>query len=147
MTAGQFLNVDLEIESKTDLAPLATELEPRGVAVLYCGPVQDGFLICLESGTWSGDSAGPDATIHDLGRIVEALSVAGQELWRSAFRREFDVGFDATAEHLAARFALRLDTLERIARLGATLAVTIYKAEIAPPEGAATKGGPSSSPA
>ncbi len=128
MTVGHFLNVDLEIESKTDLASLAAALEPDAFA-LYCGPVPDGHLLNLELNTESGIKEGPDERIHEFCGLIEALSPEGRQGWQSAFRRTFDVGFDATAEHMAARFSLRTDTLERIARLGATLTITVYKAD------------------
>ena len=145
MTAGQFLNVDLEIESKVDLAPLAAELEPDAT-VLYCGPVPDGYLLTIETDSWSRASVGPDERVRDLCQIIEELSPAERQWWQSAYRREFDVGYDATTEHVAAHFALRADTLERITRLGARLAVTIYRAESASRDGKASGGGPSSSP-
>ena len=129
MTAGQFLNVDLGIESKADLAPLAAELEPQTV-VLYSGLGSDGYLMNLESEI--ADSPGPDETIHELCRVIEGLSPAGRQFWEAAYRREFDVGYDATTEHVAAAFALRTDTLVRLTRLGATLAVTVYRADPAP---------------
>jgi hypothetical protein len=128
MTAGHFLNVDLEIESSSDLAPLAAELEPDACA-LYCGPAAVGYLLNLELNSRSADTDGPDERIHKLCQLVEALSPAGRQGWQSASRRTFDVGYDATTAHMAARFALRTDTLERIARMGATLTVTVYRAD------------------
>lgn len=129
MVAGRFLNVDLEIESRADLAPLAAELEPQA-SILYVGPIRDdGHLLNLEC--LLANPPSPDDTIHELCRLVEGLSPTGRELWERADRREFDVGFDATTEHLAARFALRTDTLARLNSLRATLAVSVYRAESA----------------
>ncbi len=128
MTVGNFLNVDLEIESKTDLASLAAALEPDAFA-LYCGPVADGYLLNLELNSASADTDGPDERIHKLCQLIEALSPAGRQGWQYACRRTFDVGFDATTEHMAARFSLRTDSLERIAGLGATLTVSVYNAD------------------
>lgn len=128
MTAGTFLNVDLEIESSTDLAPLAAEMDPQ-TSVLHSGPARDGYLMRIEIDSDPADQSGADERIHELCRVIEGLSPAGRQLWRSAERREFDVGYDATVEHVAARFALRTDTLERLTRLGATLAVTVYRTD------------------
>lgn len=130
MVAGRFLNVDLEIESRADLASLAAELEPRAY-VLHSGPLGDGHLMCLEPDGCPEDKSDADDTIHEFCRLVETLSPTGRELWEQAARREFDVGFDATTEHLAAHFALRTDTLARITGLRATLAVSVYRAESA----------------
>ena len=126
MIIGRFLNVDLEILSKVDLAPLAAELEQVGV-VLHYGPTGNGYVLTFEADTV--ENGDPDGRIHSLCQIVEKLSPAGRALWRSASHREFNVGLDATTEHVAAQFALRRDTLRRILRLRATLGMTVYKAE------------------
>ncbi len=128
MAVGHFLNVDLDIESAADLRPLAAELEAVCV-ILHAGTTGSGrnrlSVVRLES--LECDSAdGPDAVIHDLCRVIEALSPAGRALWYSATVRQFDVGYDAQPGHPAARFVLRPDTIGRVARLGATLAVTVY---------------------
>lgn len=130
MACGHFLNVDLDIESATDLTGLAAELE-KGAVILHAGSTGRGknmlSVVRLES-LDLGAVHGPDAVIHDLCGVIEALSPAGRALWYSATVRQFDVGYDAqpTSGHPAARFVLRPDTIGRIARLGATLAVTVY---------------------
>ena len=80
MTAGHFLNVDLEIESKADLAPLAAELEPQA-AILYSGPASGGFRVALELESLVGrpDPSGANETINELCRLVESLSPAGRQ--------------------------------------------------------------------
>jgi hypothetical protein len=130
MAYGHFINVDLDIESVADLRPLAKELEAVCL-ILHAGTAGRGrnrlSLVRLES--LDCDNAdGPDAVIHDLCRVIEALSPAGRALWYSATVRQFDVGYDAqpAPAHPTARFALRSDTMGRVARLGATLAVTVY---------------------
>ena len=130
MAVGHFLNVDLDIESAADLRPLAAELEAVSV-VLHAETTGRGrnrvSLVRLES--LNCDTAhGPDAVIHDLCGVIEALSPAGRALWYSATVRQFDVGYDAQPipGHPAARFVLRPDTIGRAARLGVTLAVTVY---------------------
>jgi hypothetical protein len=130
MAVGHFLNVDLDIESAADLRPLAAELEAVCV-ILHASTTWRGrnrlSLVRLES-LECDNADGPDAVIHDLCGIIEALSPAGRALWYSATVRQFDVGYDAqpTPGHPAARFILRPDTIGRVARLGATLAMTVY---------------------
>lgn len=130
MTAGEFLNVDLDIESKDDLAPLAAELEPNTM-VVHSRSESGRHALKIESWKRAGSMEGPDQRIHGLCQGVETLSPAGRELWQSASLRQFGVGYYATTKHVAAHFVLRTDTLERIARLGATLAVTVYRGEAA----------------
>jgi hypothetical protein len=120
-----FLNVDLEIESASKLDSLAAAMGQR-VLVLHSGPgSKRRHLLALET---SHEHKGPDATIHALCRIVERLPPAARRIWNAA-RKEFDVGYELRPSERWSRFALRPDTLERMARLGARLAVTYYRRE------------------
>lgn len=120
-----FLNVDLEIESRATLESLAAEMSDR-VVVLYCGAAgnRNRHLLAIEI---VEQSSGPDMTIHQLCSIIEGLSPAGQRLWKRAVRKEFDLGYESRPSKRSVRFMLRQDTLQRIASLGATLAVTCYR--------------------
>ena len=121
-----FLNVDLEIESASKLDPLAVEMGKR-VIVLHSGPASKPkqHLLVLES---SRQHRGPDATIHALCLAVERLSPASRRVWNAA-RREFDVGYELRPSERSSRFTMRSDTLERVARLGASLAVSYYRGD------------------
>jgi len=123
MAAPHFINVDLEIESRHDLAGIEAELG-RKVCVLFAGQVRRGcFLLCLEIVPEYGN---PDDNICALCSVVERLSAKGRRAWRSGYKKEFDVGYDAVPSQLASRFSLRADTLKRMSNLGATLGVTFY---------------------
>ncbi len=137
MACGQFLNVDLDIESASDLTGLAAELE-KGTVILHSGNtghVKSRLSVVRAESLVCDSADGADAAIHDLCGVIEALSPAGQALWHSATVRQFDVGYDAQSGHPAARFVLRPDTIGRVARLGATLAVTVYPAAAGAPQG------------
>jgi hypothetical protein len=123
MTAPHFCNVDLDIESKFDLAALEAELGKK-VVVLHGGPVSPGcFLLRLEI---VPEHDNPDDTICTFCSLLERLSAKGRRAWRSAHKKEFDVGFDAVRSQIASQFSLRTDTLKRMAILSATLGVTFY---------------------
>ncbi len=121
-----FLNVDLEIESASKLDSLAAELGKR-VVVLHSGPASKPrrHLLVLES---SRQHRSPDATIHALCSAVERLSPASRRVWNAA-RREFDVGYELRPSERSSRFTLRSDTLERVAELGASMAVSYYRGD------------------
>lgn len=122
---GRLLDVDLSLESRHDLTPLAQELAPNTV-LLHCHQFNRRWSMAFECLNWDPEHV--DQRIHELCRVVENLSPAGRALWYSATKREFDIGYDAThGELLITRFALRSDTVGRIARLGATLAVSVYR--------------------
>lgn len=118
-----FLNVDLEIQSASKLDSLATAMGKR-VVVLYSGPgpARRHFL-SLESSRQHKD---PDATIQALCTAVERLPQAARRIWSTA-RKEFDVGYELRPSERSSRFSIRLDTLQRVARLGASLTVTYYR--------------------
>ncbi|HKS35724.1 MAG TPA: hypothetical protein VJW76_00940 [Verrucomicrobiae bacterium] len=121
-----FLNVDLGIESASNLDSLAGEMGKRVVVLKSGWAVKPRrHLVVLES---SRDHKGPDAAIHALCSVVERLSPAARRIWNAA-RKEFDVGYDLRPSERWSRFTLRTDTLERVARLGASLAVTYYHGE------------------
>jgi hypothetical protein len=121
-----FLNVDLEIESASKLHSLAAAMGKR-VAVLHSGPASKPkrHLLALES---ARSLKNPDATIHALCSVVESLPPAERRVWQKA-RKEFDIGYELRASERSARFSLRPDTLERVAKLGATLTVTYYRGD------------------
>jgi len=121
---ANFLNVDLDIWSVSKLDFLAAEMGNR-VFVLFCGPAPKRQLLSLES---SRLCRNPDTAIHALCAVVETLSPAARRLWRAA-RKEFDVGYALRPSERASHFSLRPDTLQRIAKLGATLTVTYYRGD------------------
>jgi hypothetical protein len=121
-----FLNVDLVIESASKIESLFTAMGKR-VFVLHSGPgSRKRHLLALES---SREHRSADAAIHALCAVVESLPPAPRRVWSTAARKEFDVGYELRASERASRFTLRPDTLERVARLGATLAVTYYRGD------------------
>jgi len=119
-----FLNVDLDIESKHDLAVLEAELGGK-LCVLFGGQTSPGcFLLSLEV---LPQYRNPDDTIHAFCSLLERLSAQGRRAWRSAHKKEFDIGYDATpSKKIASKFSLRVDTLKRLSNLDATLGVTFY---------------------
>jgi hypothetical protein len=125
MRSPHFCNVDLDIEfkDKEDLKVLKAEVR-RKVVVLVGGPVSPGcFLLRLEI---VPEYENPDDTICAFCSLLEGLSVKGKHAWRSAHKKEFDVGYDADRSQHASQFSLRTDTLNRLSNLGATLGVTFY---------------------
>src|SRR5450631_1208639 len=120
----QFRNVDLEVSSASDLGWLVEELG-EDVTKLYCGPAQGHFLATFEANHVFGD---PNALIGFFCGLIEALPGDRQRDWREAFLKIFNVGYDAGYEPRAYQSDLRPDTVEAIARIGASVRITIYPA-------------------
>ena len=123
MPTPRFLNVDLDIESKRELTGLQSELG-ENVTVLVGGPVTPGcFQLRLEV---LPEHDNPDDTILALCSLLENLSASGKRAWRTAHKKEFDIGHELATSGLASPFSLRNETLRRVAKLGATMGVTFY---------------------
>jgi hypothetical protein len=122
----RFLNVDLEIESRTELNSLAADMGEK-VVVLYSGPIprKNRHLLAIEASRFP---RGPDATIRALCAVIEGLNPKARTIWKAG-RKTFDVGFELRPSERVSRFTFRSDTLTRIANLGATLTVTYYRRE------------------
>jgi hypothetical protein len=119
-----FLNVDLEIESHSSLDALEQELGDR-VFVLYSGRIKRRHCLFLEL---ARTYRGPDKIIHAFCALIEQLSPAARRLWNRARRRTFDIGYEARlGAALGNQFNLRPDTVQRVAHIGANLAVSFYR--------------------
>jgi hypothetical protein len=127
MTPPYFLNVDLDMESKSTLRPLARELGDK-VVVMFSGRIKGRHCLFIES---AGMHKGPEETINALCDLIEGLSPAGMRVWKAARKKTFDVGYEARlSSKLANHFKLRPSVIRRVANLGASLAVTFYREDM-----------------
>ncbi len=124
----EFLNVDLELESKESLDLLAQEFGDK-VHVLHNGPLQDiPYLLALE--VYAGDDHDPESIIEAFCDLIEDLSPKAQARWRQSTTRRFDIGIES-ATGIAKRFgalclSLSPETLKRVAALSAEIVITVY---------------------
>jgi hypothetical protein len=127
VTSSAFLNVDLEIRSRAKLDALADALSDA-VFVLYSGPAESRtHLLNLELSRDSPRrSRTPAACIAAFCDLIENLPPVPRRLWDRAFRKSFDIGWQRAAPERSSTFALEPAILQRIAKLGASLAVTLY---------------------
>ena len=117
-----YLNVDLEVRSRSNLIPLVDALRPR-LDVLNAGEARGEFRVSFEL---AGVTLPPDVAIHRLARAVTGLPPSIRKLWRQARDRVFDIGVQRTAGRGAFPLALRPETVKTIARLNARIALTLY---------------------
>lgn len=124
----EFLNVDLEIESRVPLDLLVREFGDK-VHVLYNGPIQDvPYLLAIE--IYEGDDQDPNSIIDAFCDLLEDLSPKARALWKKASLRCFDIGIESgTGQHKkfsALCLSLRPETLKRITALSAEILITVY---------------------
>jgi hypothetical protein len=124
----EFLNVDLELESKESLDLIAQEFGDR-VHVLHNGPLQDiPYLLALE--VYAGDDNDPESIIEAFCDLIEALPAKAKASWRKCTARRFDIGIESGVG-VAKRFgalclSLSPETLKRVAALSAEAVITVY---------------------
>ena len=132
----RFLNVDLEIRSRSSLDSVARAMGNK-VSVLYLGTVSPRqFLLSVET---AKNCKAADRAIHDLCSIVESLPDFEKGIWNKS-KKVFDIGYDFDSDapgsgngekekRMPNAISLRNDTLKRMADLGSTMTITLYKNE------------------
>jgi hypothetical protein len=87
-----FINVDLEIWSRSDLAVLGAAVEKTAL-VLYVGKSRGSQLVALEADRTKLSS--PESIIWALLDVMKTLPAAARRLWKGADARVFNIGYQA----------------------------------------------------
>jgi hypothetical protein len=121
-TEVRFINVDLEVCGRDDLQWLVDEFGGDAIN-LHCGRVQGQFLAVFESSSPHGD---PNSLIGYFCHLVDNLPTEARAAWDGLFSKVFDIGYDAGVGPKSYESDLRPETITAIAKVGASLRVTIY---------------------
>jgi|SRR5207249_3954886 len=119
--AINFLNVDLDIFSKSRLEPLVAAFGDK-IGVHYVGPEGSRYAAHLELGF----PKNPDAGIKALVALVRQLSTQAQKLWRNAQVKDFNIGIQGGIKPRYCEFPLHLETLNEVVKLHARVVITVY---------------------
>ena len=122
----QFLNVDLDIYSKSDLRPLVNGFGDK-VIPLYVGPERGMNSAHLELSELRTSSA--DSSILAFCTSIRALPKTARKLWNGAKTREFSVGVQAGQQPSACDFRIEARTVKDVAELDAAIVLTVYVRE------------------
>jgi hypothetical protein len=122
-----FRAVDLEIESYQDLQPIVAEFGDR-VRLLYCGNAQKHYLATFEA-SYEGPEVEADATIAHFCLLISCFEPPAKALWDGAFTKVFDIGYQSGLEPSSYTSEIRMETIEQVAALGASIRITIYPAD------------------
>ena len=117
----QFLNVDLEIEHHLDIKAIVEDFG-ENVFNLYYGKIQDRYLASFEL----HDVTDVDSTISSFCTLIKAMDNESKELWDTAYSKVFDVGYESGLEPNNYSSEIQADTIDQVAKLGASLKITIY---------------------
>lgn len=115
-----FLNVDLDIESSEDLAPLIAALEPHAYS-LERPPGRASFELNQPVSPTS-----PEPLVVAFVRALNALPPPIRSIWDRAAKRTFDIGIQSARRPIQETHRLSPETLRLAADVGAEIAVTIY---------------------
>ncbi len=118
----RFLNVDLDVESRTSLKPLIDDLG-EDVIVLHEGQSRGLYEAHFETAECGGDA---ESTLATFCVLLENLDTEAAEVWKTAVSRTFDIGFDSGDSPCDFRAIIHPDTVQRVAELNAAIIITIY---------------------
>jgi len=118
----RFLNVDLDLVSRSDLQPLVTALEP-GVFSLHVGHEKRTYSAHLELSKFPKT---PDAAIRSFAVLIQNLSRAERKLWDTAKVRNFNIGVQSALQPRAFEIKLAPETLGIASTLRARIVLTVY---------------------
>ena len=119
---SKFLNVDLDIYSKSDLAPLVRAWG-RKVIVLYAGREKELFSAHLEL---SSAPANAERAIRDLVRLIRRLPPPARKLWNASVRRSFNIGIQSGEVPGSFELPIPAGVLRMISLVHADVVVTVY---------------------
>jgi hypothetical protein len=122
---ASFLNLDLELRSAEDLAPLASYFEQHAI-VLYSGKTDRGFQLTVEPLIGGHTNIGPDACTEELLSTISDLPEQLAILFHTCHTRVFDFGFDSSVEWEPRSVDLTSAQLADVARAGISIRITVY---------------------
>jgi hypothetical protein len=123
----EFLNVDLDVCSKSDLQPMVTALG-RKIIALYVGHDEGRYYSAhLELARMPKTA---DTTIQGFGALIRALPRAERRLWDTAVVRDFNIGVQAALQPRSYEIPLSSKTIEAASKLKARIVITVYAAEV-----------------
>jgi hypothetical protein len=117
-----FLNVDLEVYSKSDLKEFVAALG-RKVAVLYIGKEFGANKAYFELPV---PPKTPDAGVLGFCKLIEKLPRRERAFWDAAKSRSFDIGIEAPRPGSHCWTAVSPKAVLAAAKVGAQIAVTVY---------------------
>jgi hypothetical protein len=117
----QFLNVDLDLRSTQDLTSLLEAMKAHAFTLHH---EADHARLELRD---HPDEV--DGTLLGFIAAVEALPPPARALWDQCEERALDIGIQAGATPHSTTFSIAATTVEKLARIGATLCFTVYAPE------------------
>lgn len=119
----RYLNVDLLIESDSDLSALLKYWEGH-IVVLWNEMEGNLNTIGIEADRF--DSCGPEEDILKLLNLIETLPPYLQHLWAECRKKVMDIGFECGTTHETLDSTISTETVQKIALSGCAINIRIY---------------------
>jgi hypothetical protein len=120
--SSHFLNVDLDVYSRSNLELLVAALGKR-VFVLFVGRHKRTYEAHLEV---AADAKTADAVIKKFVVLISSLPRAARMLWDTAKSRDFSIEVQAGIQPTVLDIALDPETVRAAASLNARIVITVY---------------------
>jgi hypothetical protein len=123
---AQFLNVDMEVSSRSNLEPLVKALGKK-VDVLYAGRHRGMYHAYFELARRIKNA---DTAIRGFCKLIEALPVDARKLWDGASKRDFSIGVRSAVQAPVYDTVIQAKTVKGAADLNARIVFTLYPPEM-----------------
>lgn len=120
MNKMQFLNIDLDIESSTDISPIVQEWEGR-VSVHRHEKIDEAYF-----GSFETSYSGINEIVEEYVTLIEGLSQSSRNIWDNANKRDFDFGYESGTEPNNFHSRIESESIGKLAMVGGSVVVTIY---------------------
>jgi hypothetical protein len=119
---AHFLNVDLDIRSRSDLERLASAMGDK-VHVHYLGRDRGLYKAYFELHSYKQTA---DASIRGFCALIRKLPKTERKLWDGATIREFNIGIRAGMKPITFEITIASETVTEASELNARIGFTIY---------------------
>jgi len=133
-----FLNVDIDVLSRSRLEPLVEALKPR-IFVHYVGP--EGQIQGAHFSLDRSHGKTADILVRQLAQLIGALSGTPLRLWNSARTRDFNIGIQSGLSPICHELGLEPRTIALVSALNGRIVFTTYGSQ-RPPSRIAAKAPP-----
>jgi len=119
----RYLNVDLMIESESDLSAFVKHCNGK-VVVLWNELTENLYSIGLETNHL--DSSGPEEDIIELLEFIELMPSELQHLWKNCSKKVMDIGYECGTTIDTLDSLISANTLQKMAKAGCAINIRIY---------------------
>jgi hypothetical protein len=124
MEESEFLNIDLEIESKSNITCIINELGSR-VIILRNQEINGLYFVSLETIFSEGNEI-----INEYLSLINGLKPKTRELWDNCTKREFNFGYRCSGKtSYSFQSNISEKSIHSLSKIGGSVAITIYSPE------------------